>query len=327
MIAKALNLLDNANMDALAPPCILVIDDDTDVQRFLSHVLAERAYDVVVAPDGDEALAHLGRRIPDLIIADVNMPRMGGFELLAHMRAQEETRHIPFLLLSGNTESYFKVAGLDLGANDYITKPVDRAEILARVRCHLRQAAATANLRKATFLDPLTSLLNRRGAEDVLRREVARAIREAKPLTVAYLDVDGFKEINDSYGHKVGDECLREVAQALTGALRACDAAARVGGDEFVVLLPTTTRAAARRVVSRMERAISAIVVDPITMPLRTSIGVASLTEDISSPGGDAVAALLNAADRAMYEDKRARRIAAAPGGRSDQPLPPQGGS
>lgn len=286
---------------------VLVVDDEPDARGFITATLRGAGYYVEAACDGAAALATLHARsdAAELVIVDIAMPRMTGFELLDQLRADPATAGLPVLVLSGYRDGDTKVAGLRNGANDYLTKPVDGTELLARVEAHLRTARALHSWRERALVDPLTGLLNRRGFLECLDREIERAVRHDRALAVAFFDLDGFKQINDTFGHSAGDDALRAVAAVLEGSLRACDIAARWGGDEFIAALPDADAEQAEHAVQRVQRGIEALATADLPMGISTGVACWSRTAD-AIPERSA-SALIDAADRAMYRDKLAR--------------------
>jgi two-component system, cell cycle response regulator len=297
---------------------ILIVDDDDDAREALQLLLEAHGYEVWTARDGAEAVAEVQRHPPALIISDLRMPGMDGFGLVEQLRARSATAHLPIILLSAVHERERRVAGLDLGADDYLTKPADPAELLARVRVHLRHAHRQQALVRRSLLDPLTGALNRRGILAVLRRERERALRTGGPLSVLMLDVDGFKELNDTYGHAIGDEVLQQIARAIVDAVRVVDHVGRIGGDEFVVAVPDGDAAAAAALAARLR----VLRLGPLAVGegghLRVAVSVGAATMEI----GESLDTLLARADAEMYRCKRARAraAAAAPSGASAAP-------
>lgn len=283
---------------------ILAVDDDPAVRQWLVRVLEPRGFEVSVAADGREALAVLERELPDLILTDVHMPDIDGYRLVTRVRMDTRLSHIPVILISGSDESPFKVLGLDCGANDYITKPVDSAELLARVRAQLRQLRTYAALEKQALIDDLTGVFNRRGVIEALTRALARWRRCPSPLSVLVADINAFKRINDTLGHIAGDAVLREVAAALADVVRVSDTVGRLGGDEFLLVLPDTSVAEADQIRSRACAAAS------LNAPDR-SVGRVSIAAGIAVAGPDTphIDALIDAADRDMYAHKRASNV------------------
>jgi diguanylate cyclase (GGDEF)-like protein len=273
-------------------------------------MLVADGHEVVVANDPAAALCEVEELRPELILVDVRLPETEGFAWVRFLRSRDEMQDVPILLLSGRPESRWTVAGLDAGANDYLTKPVDPAELRARVRSHLRAARRSATWRAGSFIDPLTGLLNRRGVMEGLRREVDRALRERKPLSLLFADLDEFKAINDRFGHGPGDVVLAATARVLAGIVRSFDVAARFGGDEFVVVLPGADGRQALHVAQRLRDALAELRTAPIPWQVRASIGSATLFETPLDEEKDAAEGLMEAADHAMYLEKRSRPIA-----------------
>lgn len=280
-----------------------MVDDDDDGRDALAALLEAHGYGVMRARDGSEALRTTERESPSLVISDVVMPRMDGFELVRTLRSRSSSADVPVILLTGHDETTRRVEGLDLGADDFLAKPVAPAELLARVRVHLRHAERRRELERRIHIDPLTEVLNRRGVMAVLRRELERSRRVGTPLSVIVLDVDSFKRLNDTYGHAAGDAALVNIARALTEAVRAIDMVGRLGGDEFVVIVPGGDEAAASALADRIG-ALTAATVDSGGQAIEVSVsaGVAALN------AGETIEQLLDRADRAMYRRKRLAR-------------------
>jgi two-component system, cell cycle response regulator len=294
---------------AAAAARVLVVDDDRDTRQALAELLEGFGYVVRSAHDGQAALEVVeadAAEPPDLIISDVCMPRSDGFRMVARLRQAASSRYIPVILISGRHELSRRVAGLDLGADDYLAKPVDADELLARVRVQLRRVRRYDELLRRTIVDELTGVLNRRGIVEALERERSRADRLDHPLTVVMIDVNGFKAINDTFGHSVGDAVLAHIGRSLSRDLRAADQTGRFGGDEFVVVLPDTDEASAAILAQRL-RTPQRVPVDLPTAEVLTvtlAVGTATTRGDADDDGVDA---LLRRADDAMYEDKRRR--------------------
>jgi diguanylate cyclase (GGDEF)-like protein len=282
------------------PPRILVVDDDDDVRAFATTELEATGFLVDTARDGAEALLAIDDAPPDLVIADLEMPRIDGRELLAALRRRYETSTLPFIVLSGAADTGARVACLDAGASDVVCKPVDGVELAARARLQLRTARTMRRLRTASEVDELTELLNRRGLMRALDRELAHSRREREPLALLLVDVDRFKRINDCHGHLVGDRALQAIADNLSLAVRAGDTVGRLAGDEFVIILPNTGPAVAGDIADRIRRSAADDLRVPGTdEPIGLSIGVVA-----EPPSRRGAAQLLDAADRAMYLDK-----------------------
>ncbi len=278
---------------------LLVVEDDPLTLEVLTDLLRDAGYDVATAGDGVEAVAEAEREPPDLVISDVTMPRADGFELVRRLRARPASATVPILLVSAATNANRRAAGLDLGADDFIAKPIDPRELLARIRAQLRRATERTELQRRSVVDPLTGALNRRGIDAVLKRMEEHARRTGSTLSVLMIDVDHFKAINDQFGHPAGDAVLRHVARALVDAVRVADHVGRFGGDEFIVLLPDGTAAEAAALARRLgSLEVPTISVDSKQLTITISIGAATLRPD------DTVGSLLERADREMYQVK-----------------------
>jgi diguanylate cyclase (GGDEF)-like protein len=290
---------------------ILIIDDSETIRREIVQILKAHSLSTFCheAGDGLEGLKLLlGIKI-DLVLCDVEMPRMDGFRFLSMVRARNELRDIPVILLTGKDDRGSKISGLEQGANDYITKPFDDGELVARVKVHLKIKRLQDQLRKANELltevshtDHLTGLYNRRYLMDVLEREFSRARRNGGFLSLLIIDIDRFKDINDRYGHQGGDLVLAEAASVFRDQLRSYDIAVRFGGDEFVAVLPGTAPSEAMSVAERVRKAIeeSRFPGDMTQIRLTFSIGVAVHPAD----GIETVADFIREADCSLYRAK-----------------------
>jgi two-component system, cell cycle response regulator len=279
---------------------ILVVDDNPDKLSLLEAALLLAGYDVTTATDGDEALAAIDSYQPDLVITDVMMPRMNGYELAQRIRANPATKFIPVIMqtAAGRRVEDLRRAS-EVGALGYITDPTDLDLLLARTRTLLEFKAYLDVCEEAAFTDHLTSLANRRRFERQLEREVGRTLRYGHPFTLLMLDIDNFKHLNDTFGHDVGDEAIRRIAKVLREGTRGIDLAARIGGEEFAVLLVETREKGGLEVAERLRIAIKSLEI-PQAGRITASFGVAECPFDAQT-----AADILKAADIALYEAKR----------------------
>lgn len=300
---------------------ILVIDDSTVLRKELIQTLQEHSLATCYheAGDGLEGLKVLLGTSIDLVLCDVEMPRLDGFRFLSMVRAREELRDVPVILLTGKDDIDSKVWGLERGASDYITKPFDASELIARVKIHLKMKHLQDELRRAnellqeiSFTDHLTGLYNRRYLMEILEREFTRTRRTGGSLAFLILDIDFFKEINDKYGHQEGDTVLARAATVFRDQLRGYDTPVRFGGDEFVAVLPAASYHDAMIVAERIRRALQGVAFAGKLekVQLSASLGVAVFpAEGIAS-----VEDLIREADSALYRAKsKGRNCAEGP--------------
>ncbi len=299
---------------------ILIIDDSYDAMALAKVRLGREGHTILCATNGQEGLEAADREAPDLILLDVDMPDMSGFDVCRRLKASPTLFMIPVIFLSGSGGPEDKVRGLDLGAVDFVTKPFDAFELRARVRTALRTKYLQDLLRDFAVIDPLTELSNRRALDERLGQEWTRLVRHGGVLSVIMADIDHFKAVNDQFGHPAGDEVLRQVARLLIQSCRQSDTLARYGGEEFAVVAPETDLVAAAEYADRLRRGICdrPLNVNGQSMTVTISVGVAS------SVGCETVQELVRAADAALYCAKSAGRncVKAHQEARSPQPTP-----
>jgi diguanylate cyclase (GGDEF)-like protein len=279
---------------------ILIVDDNPDKLGLLEAALQLAGYNVTTATDGDEALAAIESYQPDLVITDVMMPRMNGYELAQRIRANPLTKFIPVIMqtAAGRRAEDLRRAS-EVGALGYITDPTDLDLMLARTRTLLEFKAYLDVCEEAAFTDHLTGLANRRRFERQLEREVGRVLRFEHPFCLLMMDIDNFKNLNDTFGHDAGDDAIRRISRVLREGTRGIDLAARIGGEEFAVLLVETGQTAGAEVAERLRVAIKALET-PSGGRITASFGVAECPSDAQTASG-----ILKAADVALYEAKR----------------------
>lgn len=301
---------------------ILVVDDSKTQLEWVQQALAREGYDVRTAADGKEAIRKVRTEPPDLVLLDRVLPDMDGLEVLRIVKARSEDLFIPVIILSVKADLDSKVAGLRIGADDFLAKPFAEAELLARCAAMLRIKRLQDELRvtqkkleEQSITDGLTGLRNRRFFDERLHEEFGRAQRYSDPVSLIMLDLDHFKRVNDRWGHQAGDLVLRESAELIRASLRDPDIPARYGGEEFAVILPKTHVQGALAVAERVWRAIGG---RGFRLPagdgegraaeirVTVSIGVAFFpSKDITS-----AQLLVKYADEALYQAKRSGRNA-----------------
>ena len=287
---------------------VLIVDDDALNRQVLADLL-KPDYTVLLAKNGVQTLERAVRHLPDLILLDVMMPDMDGYDVLRRLRADPPTAHIAVIFISGLDRPEDEATGLKMGAADYIAKPFNATVVMARVALHLEVVRQRRILERLAHADVLTGLANRRRFDEVYEVEWQRARRSGKPLSVAWLDIDCFKQYNDHYGHPAGDRALRAIARTASACMRRPgDLAARYGGEELVLLMPNTDAAAACELVSSTCDAIAALDIahaGSIVAPMLTvSAGGATRASDSL----ETAAAMFEAADVQLYRAKNAGR-------------------
>ena len=288
---------------------ILIVDDEKFNRLMLSELLLPD-YEVFLAKNGEQAIACArATPPPDLILLDVIMPGMDGYEVLRRLRADERTCNIPVMFITGMCEAEDETKGLDMGAVDYVLKPFRSAVVRARVRNHMSYIWQRKQLEQEAFIDGLTGIPNRRRFDQVMDIEWRRANRHGSQLSVAMVDIDYFKQYNDTYGHGAGDEALRQIAAVMLQVInRSGELAARYGGEEFVVLLPEIERDEAVRIAERIRYAVEALGLRHETSSVASfvtiSVGGVSVVPSVNST----VAELLALADNQLYLAKREGR-------------------
>jgi diguanylate cyclase (GGDEF)-like protein len=294
------------------PVSILVVDDVSANLQVLTSMLKDSGYKVRPVPSGKLALLAAQHHPPDLILLDINMPEMNGYEVCERLKADDKLKGIPVIFISALTEPLDKVKAFALGGVDYITKPFQMEELHARVETHLklrrlqieleetnaRLAKANGRLEVLAVTDGLTGLKNRRAFQEKLQEEVRRVARYSASLSLLLLDVDHFKQFNDTFGHLAGDSVLRGVARLLEEMSRSTDFVARYGGEEFVILLPNTDKQGSLVLAEKVRMAVERS--DWRDRPISVSIGVATM----AAANGDGMA-LVKEADAALYHSKK----------------------
>ena len=291
---------------------VLAAEDNPIFQSMLRNLLVKWGYEVVSAQDGNEAWSILQAEDPPrLAILDWMMPGMDGVEVCRRLRAAEREPYIYALLLTARTDSLDLVEGMDAGADDYLKKPFNALELRARLRAGHRIVDLQAQLllarealREQATHDGLTGLLNRSAILEILGKELVRSGREGQPLSVLMIDLDHFKQINDQYGHLVGDAVLRESSARVRSAVRRYDSVGRYGGEEFLVVLPGCDGDAAKLRAERLRIAMvnQLFTIAARTIPVTCSIGCTTFT------GAEDAESLIRAADTALYTAKHRGR-------------------
>jgi diguanylate cyclase (GGDEF)-like protein len=311
----------NEEAGRTAKPTILVVDDIPANTQLLKSYLLPAGYAVIIANDGEDAVKKVNIHKPDLILLDIMMPKLDGFQVCKTLKSNELTTYTPIIMVTALNDVEDKIKGIEAGADDFITKPLNKMELSARVKSLLRiknlqdqlqekvkqLEIAKERLSELAVTDGLTGLYNYRFFKEYLVREIRRASRFHLFISLIMLDIDYFKNYNDTHGHLAGDEILKTLAQLMVTNLRSIDVAARYGGEEFVLVLPETNKTAARIVAEKIQE-----LVENYKFPLgetqpngriTVSMGIATYPDN-----GSSVEELINCADRRLYGAKTGGR-------------------
>ncbi len=316
---------------------ILVVDDKPENLLLLSVALTKKGYEVRKVVNGNLALLAAQAAPPDLILLDINMPEMNGYQVCRQLKASRQTKDIPIIFITASDETFDKVKAFNLGGSDYITKPFQIEEVRVRIEnqlaiCRLQQQlkAQNAKLEKEVLrrqsieaklleanrqlqiianLDGLTQVANRHRFDEYFEREWLRSQRERTELAIILCDVDYFKRYNDRFGHQAGDTCLQKVAQTISQVIkRPADLVARYGGEEFVIILPQTTATTALEVAEIIRQQIAELNLEHPTSTasdrVSLSLGVTSVQPSLQYTKEQ----LLATADQALYRSKQQGR-------------------
>lgn len=292
---------------------VLVVDDNVDIRRLASLSLKGAGYATVEAASGSEALSIIAATPPDLVVLDVMMPGMTGFDVLRELRARLCHLDLPVIFLTAKTDISDKEQGFELGAEDYLTKPFTPKELVLRVKAQLRLKSEGDKLRddvrrqeQLSCTDELTQAYNRRHLLQRMKEELAEAVRHERSVSFIMLDIDHFKQINDTYGHLAGDDILRQLADLARGHIRQEDILARYGGEEFGILLPTTQAQTAAFTAERIRSVVQGnkFTSGQLVIRVTASIGVAGFPADPVTTSDE----LIELADKRLYMAKHTGR-------------------
>ena len=294
-------------MDEVKKNTVLIVDDENTNILALTNMLSSD-YTVYAAKNGQAAISAAEKHRPDLILLDILMPEMDGFEVITALKGSKTTKNIPVIFITGLNDSDDEEKGLALGAADYIGKPFIAGIVKLRIRNQITMINQLRTMEMLSMIDKLTSIPNRRGFDSRMDMEWSRAIRESECISMLMMDVDKFKMYNDTYGHQQGDVVLQTIAKAIVNSLnRPGDYAARWGGEEFVVLLPNTDINAASQIAEQIRLNVSDLVIpceDDTETRVTISIGLNALTPNRNS----SLELFISEADKLLYNAKELGR-------------------
>ena len=294
-------------MEEVKKNSVLVVDDESANIMALTHILSP-SYTVYAAKNGSDAIQASEKYLPDVIMLDIVMPEMDGYEVMNALKSSEVTREIPVIFISGLNNAEDEEKGFNMGAADYISRPFSPAIVKLRVRNQIRMLNQIRTIELISMIDQLTAIPNRRGFNSRIDMEWIRAIRENTFISVLMLDVDKFKVYNDTYGHQQGDKVLQIVAKTIENSLhRPGDFAARWGGEEFIVLLPNTDINGATFIAETIRGNIAGTII-PCADGTETSVTISIGVNTISPRQNSSRETFISEADRALYKAKEAGR-------------------
>ena len=289
-------------------PLVLIVDDVAKNLQLLGNILKKENYRIAAANNGKQAVAIAGDTSPDLILLDIMMPEMDGFEACRKLKNIPETKDIPIIFLTAKVETADIIKGFKAGAVDYVIKPFNSYELLARVKAHLELKISKDLLEEKNKLleilsitDGLTGLYNHRYIVDALSSRITEATRYRKPLSIGMFDIDYFKKINDKYGHVFGDEVLIKISSVIEETIRKVDIAGRYGGEEFLIVIPDTDSSGAYKTAERIRESIEKIKWDKDGLKVTISGGVCEFKDEDSGK-------LITKADKLLYKAKESGR-------------------
>lgn len=313
-MALTVQLTSQLSCDDESTDSVLIVEDDPSLSRHLNLILTNKGYKTYIAESASDARTKLAECYPTVILMDLMLPDANGMDFISELKRAPLTQDIPILVLTSVDDVDTKVQAIEYGADDYLTKPIDSSELMARIRATLRRVKAHRKLKTDmeqlvvnALVDPLTGVNNRRFLEAEVGRRIAVASRYSnRSFSLILADVDHFKQVNDTYGHAIGDVVLKQVANLMKESLRGGDVVARYGGEEFAVVLPETDQQGAMELAERIRR--------DFDKPLNINEDLPELTISISfgvaqwEPHDEEFVDILRRADRALYRAKEAGR-------------------
>lgn len=281
---------------------ILMVDDNPQNLQMLGNTLKEKKYKLAAAQNGRQALDFVKKRKPDLILLDIMMPGMDGYEVCRRLKEDPDTEKIPVIFLTAKTETRSIIQGFEVGGVDYITKPFVKEVVFSRINVHLKLKKALERMERMSVTDEMTGVFNRRYAYEIMARQISLSRRENTGFIICYIDIDNLKKINDTYGHSEGDALIITVTRTLREAIRDTDYLFRMGGDEFMIIFPNAQLEESGSLVERLREELNRRDIHGV--PIDFSFGFSRF-----GPGDPLSAeALIKRADDRMYDAKQAKK-------------------
>ncbi len=275
---------------------VLVVEDEAHMRALLEYNLKKENYDVDTAKDGCEGLEEVKKQKPDLIISDIMMPKMDGYEFCKTLREDRDTKTIPFIFLTAKGQLPDKVEGLRTGADDYITKPFIPKELIEMVNARLKRVEV---YKKMADVDELSGLYNHRALQEHLTAETIRARRLGIPVSLGFMDIDLFRKINERYGHPAGDQVIKKLAAVMKDSIDKEDIVGRWGGEEFILIFPARTENEAFKRLEEIREKIGKTGFAEDGLSITVSIGLSSFPDDAQTEDE-----LIEKADKALFRAK-----------------------
>lgn len=266
--------------DANIVSSILVVDDDPEVNQLIEFILLDEGYNVTTASSGNEVLHFENLRFIDLILLDINMPGLNGYEICSKLKESYKTKDIPIIFLTGRTLPEDKIKGFSCGALDYITKPFNGTEMVTRVKTHLELKHNKDLLKKMALIDGLTRLYNHTTIHEKLSEEIVNSKQHNTDLSLIMFDLDNLKFVNEKFGHKVGDDVLVKVSSLIREIIREKDIAGRYGGEKFIIILPGTDHISAYHIAEKIRDSVKGLYWSINNFNITVSGGVHSLDNE-----------------------------------------------
>ncbi|MDM8564672.1 diguanylate cyclase [Candidatus Halobeggiatoa sp. HSG11] len=281
---------------------ILIVDDEPNNLDVLNNCLHSAGFKVLAATNGEMALKRVAYKKPDLILLDINMPKMDGFETCKRLRENESTKDTPVIFVTALADIETKLKAFHAGGVDYITKPFVEEEVLARVRVHIRLEKTLERLEELSMTDTLTGAFNRRSVYKVLAQQIERTKKAKECFVLCYIDIDNLKIINDNYGHAEGDVLISTVVDFLRNMIRASDYVFRMGGDEFLIIFPKVKLEDSQKLIERIRKTLNKQKIHDMAIDFSFGFSEYCCKNDMSPK------ALIEIADENMYKAKMEKK-------------------